>query len=182
MKTSSLKKNQFKRIPFTIYLSLGFILITGLKCKKENLNALPPATMSGENTMGGYIDGKLFVSRRLDLLSQDPGGTYNPSIPLLGFSGGSSFDPDGPTFGFSIKENLKKGKIIFSQGGVNTGLLTIRGSNGTLIYYYLNSGYLEFTRFDTNERVFSGNFDVTYKSESGNTIHVTDGRFDLKTK
>ena len=112
MKTLNLK-------PYTFYLLICLVLTTSLKCKKENLNALPAATMSGENTMGGFIDGKLFVSRRLDLLSQDPGGTYNPTIPSLGFSGGSSFYPDGPTFGFTIKENLNKGKIIFIQGGVN---------------------------------------------------------------
>ncbi len=179
-----MKKQQLKKLQNLglLLLALSFLLTAGMQCKKENLNVLPPTTTTGENTMGAFIDGNLFVSRRLDLLSQDPGGTYDPTTPSLGFSGGSSFNPEGPTFGFTIKEGLKEGKIIFSQGGVNSGLLTLRGSTGTIIRYYLSSGYLEFTRFDTNQRIFSGNFDVIYKSESGNAIHLTDGRFDLKTK
>ena len=156
------------------------VLTTSLKCKKESLNTLPPATMSGENTMGGYIDGKLFVSRRLDLLSQDPGASYNPTLPLLGFSGRTILKVDGPNFGFSIKENLNKGRLTFTSGGKNTGLLLLGG--GDTNSFYPESGYLEFTRFDTTTKIFSGIFDVIFKSGSGQTIHVTDGRFDLKAK
>lgn len=175
-----METQKLKLIPFAVYLGLGFILLTGLKCKKENLNVLPLATMSGENTMGAYIDGKLFVSRRTDLLSQDPGVTYTPAIPELGFGGRSTINPDGITFGFSIKENLNIGKLTFSSGGKNTGLLKLGGGDTNL--FYPESGYLDFTRFDITAKIFSGTFDVFFKSESGSTIHVTDGRFDLKAK
>jgi hypothetical protein len=181
MKTQSIKST-LNIIPFTLCLLLVFLLLTSLQCKKENLNVLPPATTTGENTMGAYIDGKLFVSRRLDLLSQDPGGTYNPTDPMLGFSGGSSFNPDGPNIGFSVKENLQLGKLNFETGGANYGLLTTRSVAGTLVHYYTESGFIEFTRVDIDKKVFSGRFDVIFKSETGQTIHVTDGRFDLKTK
>lgn len=136
--------------------------------------------MSGENTIGAYIAGKLFVSRRLDLLSQDPGVSYNPTLPLLGFSGRTILKVDGPTFGFTIKENLNKGRLTFTSGGKNTGLLLLGGGDTNL--FHPESGYLEFTRFDTSTKIFSGIFDVIFKSESGQTIHVTDGRFDLKAK
>ncbi len=65
----------------------------GASCKKENLNALPPATTTGENTMGGYIDGKLFVSRRRDLLSTDPNVIYYPAFPKLTFGGNTVLIP-----------------------------------------------------------------------------------------
>ena len=182
MKTQSLKSQQLKLIHFAIYLGLGFIMLTSLKCKKENLNVLPPATMSGENTMGAYIDGKLFVSRRTDLLSQDPGVTYTPAIHELGFGGRSILVDDGPILGFLITQNLRIGRINLEKDGLDNGLLTIRSVSGNLVRYYTESGYLEFTRFDINSKVFSGTFDAIFKSESGQTIHVTDGRFDLKAK
>jgi len=168
--------------PYTFYLLICIVLTTSLKCKKENLNALPAATMSGENTIGAYIDGKLFVSRRTDLLSQDPSITYTPSIPELGFGGRSILITDGPILGFVVTQNLRIGRINLEKGGIDNGLLTLRSVSGNLVRYYTESGYLEFTRFDIDKKVFSGSFDAIFKSESGQTIHVTEGRFDLKAK
>jgi hypothetical protein len=177
-----MKTQKLKLIPFAIYLGLGFILLTSLQCKKENLNVLPPATTTGENTMGGYIDGKLFVSRRTDLLSQDPSVTYTPAIPELGFGGRSILVVDGPILGFLITQNLRIGRINLENGGFDYGLLTLRSVSGNLVRYYTESGYIEFTKFDINSKIFSGNFDAIFKSESGQTIHITEGRFDLKAK
>ncbi|HXI00325.1 MAG TPA: hypothetical protein VNI52_08640 [Sphingobacteriaceae bacterium] len=169
-----------KTIQLLFLLPLMGILLSA-SCKKENLNALPPATTTGENTMGGYIDGKLFVSRRRDLLSTDPSITYNTVLSKLTFGGNSVLIPDGPVVGFSLEENLKQGKLILTPGGKNSGLLTIRAASGTLIHYFSQSGYVELTRFDPNAKIFSGTFDVVFKSESGQTVHFTEGRFDLQS-
>lgn len=119
----------------------------GASCKKENLNDLPPATTSGKNIIGGYMDGKLFVSRREDLLSIDPSVYYNPSIPELYLSGRTILVPDGPIVGFKLKENLNQGKLMLLPGGKNIGHLILRVPSTALVDYTSESGYLEVYSF-----------------------------------
>ncbi len=182
MKTLKIYPRTVNLIPFTFCLLLSFLLLTSLKCKKENLNLLPPATTTGENTMGGYIDGKLFVSVRKDLLSENPKLTFYPVVPMLVIYGKGTTGIDGPNLNFTLKENLGQPNLNFVSGGENSVILTIRGDSGNLIRYNSTSGYLRFIRFDTSTKIFSGTFEIIFKSETGETIHITDGRFDFKSK
>ena len=151
----------------------------GASCKKENLNDLPPATTTGKNIIGGYIDGQLFVSRRADLLSTDPNVSYYPNIPKITFGGTSVLKPIAPAIGFSITENLGMHRITITPGGKNSGGLIIKQPSEASIHYISDSGFIEFTRFDPAAKIYSGTFDVVFKSSSGKTIHFTEGRFDL---
>lgn len=150
----------------------------GASCKKENLNVLPPATTSGKNIIGGYIDGQLFVSRREDWLSENPKVAYYPAVPELVIHGTSTNIVDGPYLGFRLKENLGQNKLILVSGSTNTAVLTM--GHGDTNRYLPDFGHIYITRFDTVTGVFSGTFDITFKSESGKIAHFTEGRFDLK--
>ena len=166
--------------PYTLYLLICIVLTTSLKCKKENLNTLPAATMSGENTIGAYIDGKLFVSRRTDLLSENPKATYYESVPKLLIYATSTNIVDGPYLSITLKESLNQPNLNFVNGGENVVILNMGGGNTDR--FQSESGDIKFTRFDINAKIFSGTFDIIFKNETGKTVRITEGRFDLKAK
>ncbi|MDF3077785.1 MAG: hypothetical protein K0S09_1674 [Sphingobacteriaceae bacterium] len=161
---------------FLVLISLFFLHA----CKNEKESELPPATTSGKNIIAGYLDGKLFVSRREGLLTIDPSVTYDSSTPVFTLSGRDQLVPDGVIVGFTLKENLQTGKSQITSSSKNSAVLIVRESSGVLVSHTADSGYIEFTRFDPVERVYSGLFEVTFKGSLGQIIHFKEGRFDLK--
>lgn len=178
------------------YLFVSFTLITTSCNKNKNNNPfdhLPPETQTGENTFGCLIDGEPFLPGGASLSGGSLNALYQNLIPS---------SPEGYTFGVSAKnqkENCQYKTIAFGFDSVKmkVGLFTLaerKNGKGGAAYqvfpciqifseYLTNTtstGQLNLKKFDTVNQIASGTFWFTAVNKNGDTVKVTDGRFDVR--
>jgi hypothetical protein len=180
------------------FLSIALIILLFLtSCKKhKNINPvdqLPSETQTGAGTFGCLINGKVFKPKGPSLspiLSSNYQYIYSPS-------------PNGFVFQVSATNNvneceisnitvgLDSGKV--SQGGVYELKEMNRGNavgrymyfpscNTSQIIYETTSeskGQLIITKFDEINQIASGTFWFIAVNDKGDTLKITDGRFDV---
>ncbi|MEO5944728.1 MAG: DUF6252 family protein [Ferruginibacter sp.] len=182
----------------TLLILLFTISLTTSKCKKNKTPAnpdeqLPPETQSGSNTFGCLVDGKVFLPKR-------PFGALNPVLtcyyeyiyypsPVGYVFQVSASDNSSPSLPINLNILFDSSKIMvnkyFLQNG-NKGYA--RGNyrkftNNVLDDYYTfsqSSGELNIKKFDEINQIISGTFWFNAVNALGDTVHVTDGRFDMQ--
>ena len=164
------------------------ILLTAA-CKKNNTTptptplpqpttcdtCLPAITTTGQNTFGCRVNGKVWLPQN---------GSFQPGV---------NADLSGNQIGI---EGYNDTRSEFVSIWVNpiydtcyyilpTNFLSVqRGQFLQLKKYFItdtiSSGFIHFTRVDFKQGVFSGTFAFdTYSNDKKDTIHITDGRFDI---
>ena len=171
----------------TIFLISTFTLLflfSFTSCQKEELNVLPQETQTGANTFGCYIDGQLYL------------GGYFPitgAIPLVAEYQSKSKKIIINAYG---KKNNKAAGIMYFEINnpvkgttQNLSLAYYMPQTSLNYFYYLafNEAGVYLTKFDTINKIVSGNFNFLGRSAdqlfhfSGNdSIQITQGRFDIK--
>jgi hypothetical protein len=179
-----------------ILASLFFITLTASECKKHKtgnpVDQLPPETQIGANTFGCLINGKVFLPKGPSLspilqcayqhLNTDYSkgfffqlsashkfstndlsgiGIYTDSLPIIEETFNLGDDHKGGAYGLYLRYN----------GAGNINLY----SKATL------GGQLTITKFDEVTQIVSGRFWFNVvDSTTADTIHVTNGRFDMQ--
>ena len=169
-------------------------IATSFLACKEPIDFLPPATQTGQNTLGFLIDGKPYIPQGTSSLfgknNAINGGLYGRSYKsglYLHFSTYGSTNDNG-----SITVHLEDYKL--GMNPVNNGDLT----KGNLIgrkyfayygrgnsFYYTSSaykGWVNLTKADSISGIVSGTFDFVLADTTGKTVSITDGRFDLNIR
>lgn len=148
------------------------------------MDALPPATQTGEQTFGCLIDGRPFFpdkfgGGRPTAFYQISEGGYTSVIrasrrndePLKSISIGAldieSFSETTYQLKSEVSGNLYG--LYLLDGGIVLDSQTTD----------LSPGRLTITRFDDQEHIISGTFEFTVQGNNGELIKITDGRFDL---
>ncbi len=153
-------------------------------CKKDKLqeDSLPPATQTGANTFGCYINGKLYVPKGFEQnkpnfdMIVDPGYFGNLEI--------NTFSKYGST----------TNTLIINCFGVRTANNYILPTDSIYPFNKINncyyndpinkfrSGFLKITRYDLANQIISGEFEFKLfdPTISCDTISITKGRFDKK--
>lgn len=173
--------------PTLLLFALGFMLLSSMKCKKDNQNPskeqLPAITQTGANTFGFLLNGEVWLPK---------GGLLDQKLDL-------SYDPSYNGGALSIIANRllgEKDKSFLSFGGTN---VTQAGhyefsSEKKSVYYYDNkktdceyhysttiiTGSLTITKLDLINKFISGTFEFKLEKNGCPTINATQGRFDLK--
>jgi hypothetical protein len=180
-------------------LSLFFLSLTllTLSCKKEKvdqLSLLPAATQTGANRLGALVNGRAFVPENQSLISgpmlKCQYGYFGKYIFTL--SAGAK-PGDGTTNGVSIATDslkLTEGATIpltqtstpgMASAGYSTyskSSLSALGKNFTT--NATATGQLTITHLDTVNLIVSGTFQFTAVAADGETVSITNGRFDLR--
>lgn len=166
------------------------ILLFFSACTKE-VDELPPATQTGANTFGAKINGKYWVPARFGIV---------PANNLLEafYSGPNSILITARNFSASPTETVFEMQIadIDGPGTYYMNQDVTKPSAASYAYYVKrtitpedewqtstkNNGTVVITRFDRNEKIISGTFELNAGSlyHSGQAISVTEGRFDVK--
>ena len=149
---------------------------------------MPPATQEGKNTLGFLLNGEVWKP-------QGNNGTANLSVDVdFGFKNGifdiaayrrlTSNSRDQITFGIPDSLNffqIPKTMVL----GPNT-LAGLSFTNEICDYFSrdlitFSSGRMTISKLDKVNRIFAGTFDaILYKINCGDTIKITEGRFDMK--
>lgn len=180
-----------KRLKLPIILTVLYCLFSFAQCKKSNpdSNGLPAATQEGKNTLGFSLNGQPWIP-------QGNNGTGNLSIDFdPGFNNGilgivayrtlSSYDKTQFILGIADSLNFKTAPFALVIKKKSIGGLSFSTKNycdilhtDTTIY---ETGKINISKLDRTNRIISGTFEgVLFKQICGDTVRITDGRFDMK--
>lgn len=150
-----------------------------ISCQKERL---PKLTEEGKNTFGCKINGKNWVPHGTGGFGgSDPtsGGFFQNThtIFITAYNGRESIE-------FYLENVFNSGE--YSLSGNNGGSYYIRGDNTSIpdISYITDSqhtGKVEIVNYDTTNKIVSGTFQFTAVNKEGETVRITEGRFDIKS-
>ena len=182
----------------TLFTIFTFLVLTSIQCRKNKpanpVDQLPPATQIGANTFGCLVDGKVFMPKGLGLSPTltcyyqyiyypSPTGyvfqikaknTNSPSIfQSINILVDSLKLIDGKTY--ILEESIKghsRGNYVKSR--------TDNTSYENYLTFHPNSGQLIITKFDEINQIVSGTFWFNAVNSNGDTVRVTDGRFDMR--
>ena len=179
----------------TIALPVFSLIILSSSCKKHTvppvsqLSLLPPATQTGANTFGCLVNGKAFIPG--GSLSLTPhtqcnyiytaGGYY---LTVSGNYKGSDGTITGIVFGTDSLAVDPGQLFLFNTNtpGNASAFYNLAYAHGGITSYVTNSkvsGQLIITKFDQSNQIISGNFYFNAVDFSGDTVKITDGRFDM---
>ena len=155
--------------PCTFLLLLVFLFTTSMQCKKTNdtfkEDVLPAETQTGKGTFGCLVNGEVWL----------PKGKF----PYSGLTATIQFG------GLNLMTSKSNEGINVGIGNLNIeGDYQLSGQNaeysvGTNFYKSVE-GKLTITKYDKVNQIISGRFNFKVKDLNGQTIDISDGRFDLK--
>lgn len=176
------------------FLSMTFIIAS---CKKhivkpqDQLSLLPPTTQTGANTFGCLINGQAFVPKNLSILEGarlqcnyilTGGGHYFTVGCANENSDGSVTDVILYTDSLTVSQGQTLTLSDFNKQGMASGSYAI-GSAANIPNYYTNNshgGQLYISHLDSIKQIISGTFYFKAINSKGDTINVTNGRFDMQ--
>lgn len=166
------------QLKFLFVLPLVSILMAA-SCKKDDL---PKATQTGANTMSASVNGKAWQIKACT--SCIGGGTaLSVNYDDRDFFGISGQNRDQNIVITIVIKSLKSTGVYELATQANN-YVQFYNSKDIIKYYTSNNsrGEVTITKLDLANKIISGTFDFTVKDENnpGNTIKVTDGRFDVK--
>ena len=160
-------------------LLILIVLVSNLSCKKDGLTK---ATQVGANTFSCKINGKVFkpvyiggLFNNNNVLSVRNNAQYNFSISADNQETSESVSLENPyikaTGVYKLFANHPN-RGVYSRSIPESGWFVTDSSH---------VGELIMTRCDTVNRIYSGTFYFTARDpNSGKTITITEGRFDVK--
>lgn len=154
-------------------------LLSVISCKKDGLTK---ATQVGANTFSCKVNGNVFkpvytggLFNNIKVLSVRNNAQYDFSITADNQETSESITLENPyikTTGVYKLHALYPNRGVYSRSIPESGWFVTDSSY---------SGELTITRCDTINRIYSGTFFFTARDpNSGKTISITDGRFDVK--
>ncbi|HZY37199.1 MAG TPA: DUF6252 family protein [Mucilaginibacter sp.] len=157
-------------------------------CKKQpvdQLSLLPPATQTGANTFGCLVDGAAFVPKNISIV-RGPVLRCEYSLTAQGyvFYITSAVDAgNGMANAIDIRTDslkISEGETLSLTKSFTPGLAA--AGYGDQSNYTTNAnatGQLNITHLDTLNQIVSGTFHFNAVSKGGDTVKITNGRFDV---
>ncbi|MBX3257964.1 MAG: hypothetical protein KF862_27785 [Chitinophagaceae bacterium] len=170
-----------KRPSFLLFACLFCLLLSAAHCKKDHFE-LPPETTTGANTFGCKVNGKVFVPRdgngqpglycQYVYLGEGEGGGWFLNIPAIdwrsddgvGIATDSLQVEEGVTYDFKNQKGFPQAFYFKSEKYLKRDTA---------------SGKLYITKHDKYNRILSGTFEFVGTNNSGQSVNVTEGRFDI---
>ena len=182
-----------------ITLFLLLMPLLAMQCEKNKndcpdgdraceLAKLPPLTTEGKGTFGCLVNGKAWLPKGSDAVSELISIYYDEEQGYYLDAAYNKDDDASTTLAFNIVQfSLKQKKydlFTYVKDSTSRGVYTYcwdnRGCNEVKYYTDVNhSGVLNIQFIDSTQQIISGTFDFTAKAENGEIVYVTDGRFDM---
>jgi hypothetical protein len=177
---------------------LVFTIFTFSECKKNDktpAEQLPPQTQTGANTFGCLVNGQVFKPGGASL----SGGSLSSNYQFLG-AGPEDFHFRLAAINRNNSSGVSHSVGLFTDSiriieGIEYPLKKAGSNGGYAIYGFatsnpiffddyattdLVSGLIKIKKFDSVNQIISGTFWFNAMNENGDTIKITDGRFDVR--
>ncbi len=161
-----------------ILISCSLLLVVVLaSCKPE----LPPVTRVGANSVGALVDGEVWLPV-ISGLQPNITASFSDTDSLLRVSATNL--SDGTDFLWELKPLPASGTYTVDEWSANGTkfeygeIAETTGGDPTPYSTVSGSGAMEITLLDSG--VFAGEFSFDVTGPSGNTIEISDGRFDFR--
>ncbi len=177
----------------TQIILLLLIYLGCVHCKKASdqfAYKLPPITQTGANTFGCLINGKVWTPL---------GSVFKPNLKAEvdpGFQGGSilinAHRVEGGYYSgivLSLDTAKATGTYIIDDHRPGAFWFTKLSPDLTIEYcdvgtgLHPTKGFVKVTRYDLSAKIIAGTFEVQIVSNTcgfGDTLNITDGRFDIQ--
>lgn len=171
----------------TLFLLLClFTLLTASKCKKDTYNpysdnGLPPATQEGRNIFACKVNGQPWISK--SNIYAMGGAIIKDTLFVHGRFGQTK---DFDAMYLKISGNLKAGNIFRLNNSPNNIVVidSDQDCQGNLLGYlnrfYGLDGTLRLSKCDSVNKIISGTFTCIIPIPNCDSLHITDGRFDIR--
>lgn len=196
---------QIKLLLFIIICTNIFVACKKTKAEPETdttaaqIQLLPAITQTGANTFGCLLNGNAWLPKGVD------GNIPNSKLTI------DNTTPNGIFLltNYRVFDNFKDRMTFFSDSIKAVGTYPIKTNSKTLFTYgkykpdnsasycefdnsnygiyggniYNIDGYIKITRYDTVNKIYSGEFEITFINnacELGSPVKITNGRFDFK--
>ena len=166
------------------------------KCRKDPINPideLPPETQTGANTFGCLVNGQIFKPGGSNLSGPNLSAIYqylypgSPNGYIFAVNAADKKDPCNITqIGFTFDSlTITTGTFFLKamqkgQGGAGYQLLRCSFPIKELLTTNQIGGQLILKKFDLTSQIASGTFWFTAVNPNGDTVKITDGRFDVR--
>lgn len=168
-------------------LSTGLVLMA-IGCKDILRPSLPAATQEGKDTFGCLLDGKAWLPNRKHTLDDMLEGHISGS-KLFSLKAEDNQTPANFYLSVADSTGIKPGTYQL-RAGFDGSYDAVQGSTAWYLGGTANQGQLTVTKFEPFTRtgpsgatvrgaIVSGTFEFTASSNSGQTITVREGRFDV---
>ena len=162
---------------------LLFFLFLKSSCKKISSDNIPPATQSGKNTLGFYLNGEKWIPQgsngtpnlKFNYDKNYDGGVFN-------ISAYRAFPNDGKKYIIMYGNPFQTSeKITLPNSKFGVGYTDQKGCS----YDYHDSlvkvlnGYFNITKLDQSNHIFAAEFEFNLIKKGCDTIHITQGRCDF---
>lgn len=164
MKNQKFNPKQF----YFLLLAFCFLLTTGMQCKKSSetpKEVLPAETQTGKGTFGCLVNGEVWLPK-----GNFPYSGLTATIQFGGLNLMASKSNEGINIGIANIMDTKDYELNNKNAEYSIG------SN----FYKSINGKLTLKKYDKTMQIISGTFSFEIEDINGNTIKITDGRFDLK--
>ena len=170
-----------------LILLLSAFSSMGLHCKREHeepkteLEKLPPITMEGKQTFGWLANGKAIIGNPYGWYADYQNGVFE-------WSGGDQVNNEANFISILVDQSIinRSGHYVIpvvKKAGSNT-YFSAQLSSALPSYetIFTDHGYatINIYRLDTINYYMAGTFAFTLYSQFGDSLVITDGRFDFK--
>jgi hypothetical protein len=176
------------------------IILCSSQCKKTNnppADQLPPITQTGANTFGCLINGNVWLPKGYDGRFLNSRITIDPSYVDGDLTVRVYRIEDGKKVSMSLtSDSIKSTGTYLIKSPSRASFILLKSANDGSVSYcnasatnynnnnpYNINGYIKVTRYDLTNRIFSGEFEITFNNIDcgfGDPVKITQGRFDYK--
>jgi hypothetical protein len=153
----------------------------------DQLSLLPPATQTGARTFGCLVNGQAFVPKNQSII-EGPllqcnyiflNGGYYFTVSLVNSSNGLAQGMRVATDSLAIAQGQSYKFSIYGNGNADAAYNLNGTENRSYKTTEATSGFLTITKLDPIMQIVSGTFYFKAVNAPGDTVRVTDGRFDM---
>ena len=140
-------------------------------------NCLPPVTTEGKGTFGCKVNGKVWLPKGSWGSPATRIEYFNDNLMINGYR-----SSDETKVNINVKPIYDTGYYDFSTFNFESSRGLYRNVTLTINYRAqpITKGYVHLLRFDPYIKgIISGTFEFDAYNSEGDTVHITEGRFDL---
>ena len=176
---------------WSFFCFLLLLLVVGIQCKKKSdppASSLPAATQEGKNSFGCKINGEDWIPYfRCTTFTGNCkelgfGVFYQNTISKIPLDFTLSARKTVGDSALSVFEMYTADSKIAKTGNVIDSVVILYFEGTNEFYHFppvYSSGAVNLTKLDTVNNIIAGTFAFTLYNSSGDSVVVTDGRFDL---